>query len=89
MFIRSVDLEGLEKVIVIGGADLDGTGLTSTMLQIKNSLQTYSDVNNLGFTVKAFNTKVDGSTISRRYFLPSHKLSLIKSIDQTSLMASG
>lgn len=53
--IRCIDLDGLEKVIVFGGADLMNTGLSKTTLQTAADIQKYSDDNKLGYDVKTFN----------------------------------
>ncbi len=53
--IRCIDLDGLEKVVVFGGADLMNTGLSETTLQTASDIQKFSDDNNLGYDVKPFN----------------------------------
>ena len=60
--IRSIDLDGLEKVVIIGGADLfseknsTGNGLSKTAVDIRSSVQNYYEANNLNpEKVKAIN----------------------------------
>jgi len=53
--IRCIDLDGLEKVVVFGGADLMNTGLSKTTIQTAADIQKYSDDNKLGYDVKSFN----------------------------------
>ena len=55
--IRSIDLEGLEKAVLFGGADLNSGGLSETMKSMQKNLQEYSDSKKLGYTIQAFNTK--------------------------------
>ncbi|OBW39738.1 hypothetical protein AB670_03921 [Chryseobacterium sp. MOF25P] len=50
------ELEGLEKVYIFGGADLDGKGLSQTTKNIQSSVQQFSDKNKLGFEVKTYNS---------------------------------
>jgi RHS repeat-associated protein len=54
--IRAIDLEGLEKLIVIGGADLQNTGLAKTTLQTASDMQKFSDAHHLNYDVKVYNT---------------------------------
>ncbi len=65
--IRSIDLDGLEKVIVIGGGDLmsgqSGDGESNTLIQLTNDVQNYSNANDQNFTVKNFSTQLSGQTI--------------------------
>lgn len=53
--IRCIDLEGLEKVIVFGGADLMNTGLSKTTVQTAANIQKFSDDLKLGYSVKTYN----------------------------------
>jgi RHS repeat-associated protein len=53
--IRCIDLDGLEKVVVFGGADLMNTGLSKTTIQTAADIQKFSDDNKLGYDVKTFN----------------------------------
>lgn len=53
--IRCIDLDGLEKVAVFGGADLQNTGLAETTIQTAEDIQKFSDNNKLGYEVKTFN----------------------------------
>ncbi len=53
--IRSIDLDGLEKVVVFGGADLSSTGVTETTKQTADDIQKFSNENNLGYEVQTFN----------------------------------
>ncbi len=53
--IRSIDLDGLEKVVIIGGADLFGDGISSTTLKTAEEIEEYSEENNLSYEVKTFN----------------------------------
>ena len=53
--IRCIDLDGLEKVAVFGGADLQNTGLAETTIQTADDIQKFSDNNKLGYEVKTFN----------------------------------
>lgn len=53
--IRCIDLDGLEKVVVFGGADLMNTGLSKTTIQTADDIKKYSDDNKLGYEVKTFN----------------------------------
>lgn len=54
--IRAIDLEGKEKLIVIGGADLQGTGVAKTTIQTAADMKAFSDKLGLGYDVKVFNT---------------------------------
>ena len=66
--IDAIELEGLEKVLIFGGADLFSDGqVTSTMVELQTAVQTYSDANNLGATVTTYNTTVSGAVISQAY----------------------
>src|SRR5690606_31911245 len=53
--IRCIDLDGLEKVVVFGGADLMNTGLSKTTIQTAADIQKFSDDHKLGYEVKTFN----------------------------------
>jgi hypothetical protein len=53
--IRCIDLDGLEKVVVFGGADLMNTGLSKTTIQTAADIQKFSDDNKLGYEVKTYN----------------------------------
>ncbi|CAF3542333.1 unnamed protein product [Rotaria socialis] len=53
--IRCIDLDGLEKVVVFGGADLMNTGLSKTTIQTADDIKKFSDDHGLGYDVKTFN----------------------------------
>lgn len=55
--IRCIDMEGLEKVIIFGGADVNSTGLTETMKEMQRNIQKFSNDKKLGYTVKTYNTE--------------------------------
>ena len=53
--IRCIDLDGLEKVVVFGGADLMNKGLSNTTKQTAADIKKFSVDHNLGYDVKTFN----------------------------------
>jgi len=53
--IRCIDLDGLEKVVVFGGADLMSTGLSKTTIQTAADIKKFSDDNKLGYEVQTYN----------------------------------
>ena len=48
-------MEGLEKVIIIGGADIASKGLSSTIKSIAKDIRNFSNEHSLNYTVTAFN----------------------------------
>ena len=62
--IDAIELEGLEKVLLFGGADLFSDGqVSSTVVELQNSIQTFSDANNIGADIHSFNTTPGGGVI--------------------------
>ncbi len=66
--IDAIELEGLEKVLLFGGNDMFSNGeVSSTVINIKNDIETYSDANNLGIQVTTYNTNLSGDVITSAF----------------------
>ena len=59
--IQAIDVDGLEAVVIIGGADLDSKGLSKVMLQTEKNIKNYASSQGLDPNkIKAFNSNPSG-----------------------------
>lgn len=65
--IQAIDLDGLEAVAVVGGADLDSKGLAPTTNQITNDLKIYAKSQNINVNnIKSFNSNPLGLNVEKQ-----------------------
>ncbi|NQY08664.1 MAG: hypothetical protein HRT71_04015, partial [Flavobacteriales bacterium] len=66
--IDAIELEGLEKVLLFGGNDMFSNGEpSSTLVEIQNDIQAYSDANKLGIEIHTYNTNLSGGVITSAF----------------------